>query len=250
MEIWQLLLLAGTGAVAGFVNVMAGGGSLLTLPAMILIGMEGPVVNGTNRIGIGIQNISAVIGFFRRGMSDFKVSVTLSLCALPGAAVGAYFGTKLTGVWFNRVLAGVMVLVMILMAIHKKTSRGTPTIVTPSRKRVVVAHLLMILAGLYGGFIQAGVGFIVIAILHKVLGFDLVRVNMHKVFIIGTYTIVALSIFICRGMVAWLPGLCLAAGSSVGAWISTYFSVKKGQGLIRVVLNIALAALIIKLLLR
>ena len=189
MDLWQLILLALIGYLTGFINVMAGGGSLLTMPVMVLMGMPGPVANGTNRVAILAQNITAVTGFFRQGFSDFKLSLSLSLCALPGALIGAYFGTKLQGLWFNRVLAGVMITVMVLMSVKKHNPVSVTTTGPPEQKRLIAAHILMAVAGFYGGFIQAGVGFILMAILHRVLGLDLVRVNMHKVFIIGTYTI-------------------------------------------------------------
>ena len=247
MEIWQMLLLMIVGSVAGFVNVMAGGGSLLTMPVMIFMGMNGPVANGTNRVALTAQNISAVIGFLRKDLSEFKLSLTLSACALPGAEAGAYLGTKLDGVWFNRVLAGVMVAVIILMALKKRNKTDMQQCGKVSRLRVVIAHVLMVAVGVYGGFIQAGVGFILMAILHRVLGLDLVRVNMHKVFIVGIYMIVALAIFAYRGNVVWSAGLFLAVGNATGAWIGTHFAVKKGEGIIKIVLYIALVAMAIKL---
>ena len=77
MEVWEMTALMIAGCFAGFINVMAGGGSLLTLPIMVFMGLPGPVANGTNRVAIEAQNISAVVGFFRKGFSDFKLSLTL-----------------------------------------------------------------------------------------------------------------------------------------------------------------------------
>lgn len=230
MDLWQLILLAIIGCLAGFINVMAGGGSLLTMPVMVFMGMPGPLANGTNRVAILAQNVTAVTGFFRQGFSDFKLSLSLSLCALPGAVIGAYFGTKLQGLWFNRVLAGVMIAVMILMSVKKHRAGGiTTTTGPPERKRLIAAHILIAVAGFYGGFIQAGVGFILMAILHRVLGLDLVRVNMHKVFIVGVYTIFALAVFAVRGNVAWIPGISLAAGNAIGGWVGSHIAVKKAN---------------------
>jgi uncharacterized membrane protein YfcA len=250
MELWQVILLTLTGCVAGFLNVMAGGGSLLSMPVLVFIGMKGPLANGTNRIAILAQNVTATSGFFRQGFSDFKLSLSLSLCALPGAALGAYLGTKLGGVWFNRVLACVMVSVMILMwkrkkgrpAENKREIKATP-------KRVLAAHLLMVGAGIYGGFIQAGVGFILMAVLHRVLGLDLVRVNMHKVFIVGVYTLLALFIFASKGQVVWSGGCFLAIGTAAGGWVAARVAIKEGEGLIRLILNVVLVAMALKLLL-
>lgn len=249
MHLWQLLVLALVGCVSGFMNVMAGGGSLLSMPVLVMLGMDGPIANGTNRVAILAQNCSATTGFFRKGFADFKLSLTLALCALPGAALGAYLGTRLGGVWFNRILAGIMIAVMLLMARRGKTPATDAAPQPLSRKRRIVAHVLMVGAGIYGGFIQAGVGFILMAILHKVLRLDLVRVNMHKVFIVGVYTLVALSIFASKGQVVWLAGIVLAAGNSVGGWVATHLAIKKGEKLIRWIFNIVLLGMAIKLIL-
>jgi uncharacterized membrane protein YfcA len=107
----------------------------------------------------------------------------------------------------------------------------------------------MVAAGFYGGFIQAGVGFILMAVLHGVLGLDLVRVNMHKVFIVGFYTLAALLIFAIRGQVLWSAGLMLAVGNALGGWLATRLALKRGEGLIRWILYVALVVMAIKLLL-
>lgn len=247
MEIWQSLLLAGVGCIAGFLNVIAGGGSLLTMPVMVMLGMDGMVANGTNRVAILAQNLSATIEFFKKGFSDLKLSLSLSLCALPGTVLGAYLGTKLGGVWFNRILAGIMIAVLILMARKPKSDTVIDKSVT--RGNVILAHGLMLAAGFYGGFIQAGVGFIFMAILHKVLRLDLVRVNMHKVFITGVYTLLALAIFASQNQVIWLAGVYLALGNAIGGWVGAHIAVEKGEKVIRVILNIVLIAMAIKLLL-
>ncbi len=245
----QEVVLALVGILAGFVNVMAGGGSLLVMPVMVMMGLPGPTANGTTRVAILAQNITATAGFRKKGYRDLKLSLSLAACAVPGAAIGALLGTRLEGVWFNRVLAGVMIAVIILMATGPKHSPAVSTARPRTRGRLVLGHGLMVLAGLYGGFIQAGVGFILMAILHRVMGLDLVRVNMHKVFIVGVYTIVALAVFAARGSVLWSTGLVLAAGMALGGWIGSHVAVGKGEKLIRIVLNVALVAMAARLLL-
>lgn len=252
MEIGQLVLLMLVGCVGGILNVMAGGGSLIVMPLLYFMGLDGPLANGTNRVAILAQNFTAVASFFRKGYSDLKLSLFLTACALPGTALGAYLGTKLAGVWFERVLAGVMVGVMVLMATDRKpkvATHSTAPAATLTPRRYALAGLLMVVAGFYGGFIQAGVGFILMAILHRVLGLDLVRVNMHKVFIVGGYTVVALAIFAARGQVNWTLGLVLAVGNALGGYLGSLFTIAKGEKWIRIVLNVALAAMVIKLLL-
>ena len=248
MELWQAITLILVGTVAGFINVIAAGGSMITVPVMVFMGIPGPVANGTNRIAILAQNITAVITFFRKGYSDFKLSLTLALCALPGAVAGAFIGTRLEGAWFNRTLAVIMLAIMVITATRKETQVNASDEVEISRKRLVAGHLLMVVAGFYGGFIQIGVGFILIPILSRVLGLDLVRTNMHKVFIIGSYTTVALIVFISQVEILWILGICLAIGNSIGAWLGAHMTIRKGEKTIKLILNIVLGLFIIKLL--
>lgn len=144
LELWQAAMLTAVGVVAGFLNVMAGGGSLLTVPVLVFMGLPGPVANGTNRIAILAQNVTAVITFFRRGFSDFKLSLTLAACAIPGSVAGALLGVNLEGVWFNRILAAVMVGVMLIMQFDKGSTER-PANYQPNRQQLVRGHLLMVL---------------------------------------------------------------------------------------------------------
>jgi len=128
MEPWQLLLLFVAGVAAGWVNTLAGGGSILTVPVMVFLGLPGPVANGTNRIGIIAQNVASVWGFFRRGFSDFKLSASLSACAAVGAFFGANAGVRLEGVWFERTRAamsmGRKVSATVVLAVSKSAERN------------------------------------------------------------------------------------------------------------------------------
>tara|TARA_R110000850_G_scaffold217214_2_gene342926 strand:+ start:3416 stop:4201 length:786 start_codon:yes stop_codon:yes gene_type:complete len=258
MELWHYLLLAVLGVIAGTLNVIAGGGSLITLPAMIFLGLDGAVANGTNRVAILAQNVTAVGGFRSLGFSDMKLSFSLALAALPGGICGALLGTMVRGELFNRVLGAVLIGVILLMTVQRlrKVRQGSANEVdgseteeaAPSRRQLILGHLAMVAVGFYGGFIQAGVGFLLMAALHRVLGLDLVRVNMHKVFIVGFFTLAALIIFAARGQVLWIPGLALAVGNSIGGWIGSQLSVLKGDRWIRTVLYVALFLMAIKLL--
>ncbi len=249
MEYWHLGALALVGCVAGVINVLAGGGSLLIMPTMrLLIGLGGSEVNGTARVGILIQNISAIAGFRKKGFSEFRLSLSLAGCAIPGAVAGALVAADLRDAMFDRVLAGIMICVLILMS-RKGSSKSSDTVeVGEKPRRLLAGHLLMVAAGFYGGFIQAGVGFVLVPILNRVMGMDLVRVNMHKVFVIGVYMVPALVVFAYNGQVRWVYGLVLAVGTAAGGWIGSNIAVNKGEKVIRWVFNIALVGLAIKLL--
>ncbi len=204
------------------------------------------------------QNVTAVGGFRSLGFSDMRLSLSLALAALPGGICGALLGTMVRGELFNRILGGVLIGVLLLMTVQglrkaKKSSSKEAEITEtentdPSRRQIILGHLAMVVVGFYGGFIQAGVGFLLMAALNRVLGLDLVRVNMHKVFIVGFFTLAALIIFAARGQVMWLPGLALAVGNSIGGWIGSQLSVLKGENWIRTALYVALFLMAIRLL--
>ncbi len=243
----ELGLIAVVGIASGWLNVMAGGGSLLTIPIMLFMGIPAPVANGTNRIGILFQNIFAVLSFFRKGFHDLKLSITLSICAAFGALGGASVGIKLEGAWFNYVLITVMIAVMVVTAFGG--GEGAKAQESKTQKNLVLGHICMVFAGFWGGFIQIGVGFILMPILNRIMGIDLVRTNMHKVTIVLTYTIVALAVFASNVEILWVVGLTLAIGTSIGGYLGAYTSVVKGEVWIKRVLYVVLTVFIIKLLL-
>lgn len=236
---------------------------MFTLPAMIFMGIPGPIANGTNRLGILCQNISAITAFRRKGLSEFKLGFTLALCALPGAIAGAFMAVKIRGEHFNLILAIIMLIVMALtffgnrkppvqsdqpsqQKIKAVTSSSGRAAISPSR--LFWGHISMILVGLWGGFIQIGVGFILIPILNYILGLDLLRTNVVKVTIVLIYTVVVLLIFASQLDIEWLAGFCIAFGMIAGAWIGARIQISKGTQYIKHVINIMLLIFIVKLL--
>ncbi len=243
---WEVPLILVTGVFAGFLNTVAGGGSLLTLPVLIFLGLPSATANGTNRIAVFIQNASGIMGFRRKGVSDFGYSTLLTLPALVGAWFGAKIAVEMDEVIFNRVLAGIMlaVLFLTLFSPTKKLQGGTENL---SLFRKIIGMLVFFFVGVYGGFIQAGVGFIIIAALTLTNGFDLVRTNAIKVFVIFFYTSIALIVFVWNRNVDWPLGLTLAVGNATGAWVGSHWAVAKGDKWIRVVLVVTVLVFAIQL---
>jgi len=248
MEYWQISVLIIVGIFAGWLNVMAGGGSLLTVPAMLFMDISAPIANGTNRIAILAQNITAFIAFYRKGYSDIKLSLSLSFFATLGAIAGARIGVQLEGVWFNRILVIVLLLVLFFMLTDNQKSRKSPLISQKQKpKNQVLGHFLMIFAGFWGGLIQIGVGFVFMPILYRVMGFDLIHVNMYKITIILFYTLVALFIFASQLELMWWVGLGLAIGNSIGGWLGAHSTIHKGEQWIKTVLYVSIIGMIVKL---
>ncbi len=243
--IFEAISLIGIGILTGFMNVMAGGGSAITLPILIFLGLDASVANGTNRIGLLSQNISGILSFRRENVSQIKLSIKLGLLTLPGAIIGSFFATKISNDLFEKILGIVMIGIVITMVIpnskdfiEEKITKKLPWLIYPA----------MVLLGFYGGFIQVGIGFLIMLTLHNILKMKLVYVNMHKIFIVMIYTVPALIIFIISGNVNWLWGLCLACGSWIGAWWSAKVSVRKGEKVIKVFLIVTIIIMSLKLL--
>jgi hypothetical protein len=246
LEVWQLILFAGVGFLSGWVNVLAGGGSIFTVPVMVLLGLPGPIANGTNRIAIIAQSATAVAAFLRRGYSDWRLSASLAAVASVGAYFGAKIGVTLEGPWFDRVLALILIGVGVLMAtgadrVDDEKQGGAP-------RNLLLGHALMFGAGIWGGFIQIGVGILMMPILYRVMGINLVRTNMHKVFITLMFSLVALAVFASHVAIAWQVGTALAFGNAIGGWMGAKSAIAGGAKLIKIAVYAMIAAMAVKLL--
>ena len=239
------ILLFVIGSAAGFLNVFAGGGSSLTLPALIFLGLDASVANGTNRIAILVQNLSAVHSFKQEKFFESKLSVKLALLTLPGAIVGAVAAVKISDETFETILGTVMigVIISLLIPMPKQDDVSSRT-----KLKTIPMYLSMFVIGFYGAFIQVGVGFLLMAALHYLLKLDLVRVNMHKVFIVLIFTVPALILFILTNNINWQMAISLSLGNAVGAWWSAKISVRKGEKFIKMILIIAVLIMALKLL--
>jgi uncharacterized protein len=246
MEIWHIPVVFIAGVIAGLINTLAGGGSLLTLPILIFLGLPTAVANGTNRIGLIAQCLSAVAGFKKKGVSNFKLSFLLSLPAISGAVLGSLIAVDISDILFKRVLAIIMLLVLgFILWNPRQGSDGSSG--SLGRKQLITTMIVFFFIGIYGGFIQVGVGFIIIAALTTFTGLNLVETNSHKVFIVGVYLVFSLIVFAFNDKVCWSIGLYLAAGMGLGGWIGSHWAVDKGERWIRWVLTVCVIAMVIKL---
>jgi uncharacterized membrane protein YfcA len=237
-----LLVLAGV--VAGALNVIAGGGSFLTLPILIFMGLPATVANGTNRVGIFFQNVGAVWGFHRNRLMDWKSILWAALPASLGAVAGTVLALSIGDAAFRKVLAFLMIAVT-LWTLWDPLAKKDPS----SRKgsvRLPVLAFGFFLTGVYGGFVQAGVGFLVLAAT-TMAGLDLVRGNAVKVLSILAFTIVSLAIFVSQGKVLWLPGLVLAVGTFLGGQLGVRFTVLKGHAWVKRVVTVTIIVFAVKL---
>jgi uncharacterized membrane protein YfcA len=241
------LLLFLAGLVAGTLNVIAGGGSLLTLPVMIFLGLPPTVANGTNRVAILIQNLGATWSFHRRGL----ISKTWILLAVPPALVGAMLGTlaavKIGDLAFQRILAVVLVGAAAWTLWRPATPPAEGDSPPPEGGRRWVFAFSFFLVGAYGGFIQAGVGFIVLAVT-TAGGLNLIRGNAVKIPLILAFTTLALAVFAWSGKVDWAMGLALATGNFLGAMVGVRLQIRKGHQWVKRVVTVTIVLFAIRLL--
>ncbi|MGH7495890.1 MAG: sulfite exporter TauE/SafE family protein [bacterium] len=227
----QLLVLFLVGIVCGFINILAGGGSLLTLPVLIFLGLPTAVANGTNRIGILIQNVAAIFGFHQQNVFPWRVSLLAALPAIAGSIIGAQLAIDVPDDLFKRLLAGIMIGVLLIMILDPtKRLRAQRRPMTWWRGGLFAFGFFGV--GLFGGFIQAGVGFLII-LLMLLEGFDLVAINAVKVFVVFIFTLAALAVFMYHQQVHYVLGGALGLGNALGGWLATRFAVKKGHDWIR-----------------
>jgi len=247
-EILTPLLLVGAGVIAGVLNSIAGGGSLLTLPLLIFIGLPATTANATNRIALFIGGIGATSSFHSRGLIPFDwVKIALPP-ALLGVLVGTWGAMAIGDVAFEKVLAGVLVAAAAWMIWHPVAPPEGAPVLSPNPDRKWLLRGAFLVLGVYSGFIQAGIGFLFLALL-SANGLDLVRGNAVKVPLIVAFTALAIPIFALGGLLDWGAGLTLALGQFFGAKLGVHLQVLKGQAWVRNVLTVAIVAFALKLVL-
>jgi uncharacterized membrane protein YfcA len=233
---WGLYpLLVGAGFVAGFVNTLAGSGSAVTLPLLIFMGLPASVANGTNRVAIVLQTVAAVSGFRQQGVLDRRGALILSIPAVLGSLIGAQVSLGLDEQLLRKCI-GSMMLVLLVVILLRPTRWLHGTLERMSGQPTSQQVLLFFFIGIYGGFIQVGVGIWLLVGLVLGLGYDLVRANAVKVAIVFSLTLAALAVFVLNGQVQWREGLILAVGNMLGARAGTRFAVERGVIWVRRVL--------------
>lgn len=231
-----LTTLVVVGVFAGGINTIAGGGSNLTLPVLMLLGLPPDVANGTNRIAVVLQCVVGIRGFKKYGKLDTPAIIPILVPNLLGGVIGSVAAAIMPVVALKPLLLGTILTMSVIILFR-------PNIMAPPAGTQVVsvneskgAWWALFVAGIYGGFVQAGVGFILLAVLAGGLRYDLVRANALKMVCSLSFTLVALIVFIYFNQVRWIPGLVLAVGTMLGAWLTVKFAVHAKQSTIKWIL--------------
>ena len=232
MTLIDFFILIISGVAVGFINTLAGGGSTISLSVLMLMGLSPAMANGTNRIGIAIQNIVGVSSFKQQGVLDAKKGILLAIPATIGSVLGAYLAVDLNEEIFEKAMAVILLimLVFILLNPQKLIKEQTELV---NRKLSWKQYVLFFFIGVYGGFIHVGIGYFLLASLIMGAGYELVKANAVKVLIVLLYTPFSLAVFIWNDMIDYKMGFSLAIGTALGALIASRMAVKRGAEFVR-----------------
>ncbi len=239
-----VVILLVSGVAAGALNVIAGGGSFITLPVLIFLGLPAGVANGTNRVAILFQNLGAVWGFNRHRVLDWSSTVWAALPAGAGALLGVAIALSIGDLAFQRILAFLMVALTLWTLLQRSNGPGRTSSAAGVSKWALAGGFFLV--GIYGGFVQAGVGFLILAVT-SLAGLDLVRGNAIKVLSILVFTAISLVLFAWYGKVDWILGLVLAAGNLLGGLVGVRLTVTKGHKWVQAVVTVTVVLFAVKL---
>lgn len=245
MSPFEFVLMFAVGFVAAILNVLAGGGSLLTMPLLIALGLSPGVANGTARVAVLVQNITATVKYHRAGKIHWPSIARAAPTVMIAGLVGAIAGTRIPDGAFEGLLGGLMLAMVVwLMAGPRAWGRGEGSehmdLASPR------THVALVIIGLYGGMVQAGVGYIILAAMTFIAGMNVVSANILKIMLVLCYTPIAVAIYGGVGQVAWGPAAVLAGGQALGAIVGARITLTRGLEGIRMGLMGVLVVLAFK----
>lgn len=211
------------GILAGVINTLAGGASVFTLSILLFFGMPASIANGTNRLGILFQNLAGTLTFQRTGILNTRESLPFVIPSLFGAIFGAILAVRLDAQNMEYIVGTLMIFMLFTILKKPKTK---PQLSHRQKKYFVRNTITFFAIGFYGGFVQAGIGLVLIVALTQMTGFSLIRGNAIKMLIIFLYTVPVIGIFIYQGQIEWIPAIWLAVGQVLGTHLTGKYAVK------------------------
>ena len=229
MTIIELAVGIGAGLIAGMINTLAGNGSALTLAVLLeFFGLPAHMANGTNRIGVLAQGWASVLSYRREGRLDIKSNIPFILLPVLGAFAGIYLAIIISAEGFVTIYKYLLVLMLIVVLVNPKRWIREKSITAPDGKTKWLWPVYFLL-GVYGGFIQMGMGIFALAVFVLLGDKDLISANVLKSLIIAIFTIAAVAIFAWQGMVHWGYGITLGIGQMAGGWFTAQFASRNSK---------------------
>ena len=235
----EIVILIVAGLMVGFINTLAGGGSIISLSVLMMLGLPAPLANGTNRIAIAIQTLTATSSFKQQKVLPLRKAIYLSIPAVIGSLIGSWIAVDINEEVFEKAI-GVVMLIMLVFILYKpqKYIYGRAEVMEKPLNWKI--YIIFFFIGIYGGFIHMGIGYFLLMSIVLGAGFDLVKANAIKVFVVLVYTPFTLIVFLWNGLIDWKYGLIMAIGSVVGALIASRLAVNKGVVFVKWVIVIVI----------
>ena len=230
MSVNEIILLLVSGVLVGIINTLGGGGSVITMSLFMAMGMPIGIANGTNRIAVLMQNLSATVAFLRKGMLHVKSGLLLSLPAIVGNIFGALVATEVSESIFKICLSVVLAIILVYLVLGKDNEQITGG---HSLKIKWWHYIWFFIIGFYGGYIYIGLGFLILAVTIWTMNLDIITANVIKGFVIFLSTPFALAVFIYNGQVEWMAGLLHGAGNIIGALMASHWAMSWGVKFVR-----------------
>ncbi len=228
----EILALITSGLLVGFINTLAGGGTIISLTILMLFGLSPSVANGTNRIAVLIQNIVAVRNFGKKKLIDTKKGIYYGIPTLIGSIIGAAIVIKINEKVIEYCFGGIMIIMLFFLIKSPESwlKSNEKLLQKPVSIKMVIIFFFI---GIYGGFIHVGVGYFILMGLVLGLGYDLVKGNAMKNFLVLIYIPFTLLIFVINGQVRWDYGLTHSIGNIIGAYIASKWAIEWGVNFVR-----------------
>ncbi len=239
MDWIEIIILVVAGVLVGFINTLAGGGSIVSLSVLMMLGLPAPIANATNRIGILFQTLTATTSFRQQKVLDLKKAGKLAFPAILGSLAGAWIAVDINEEILEKAI-GVIMLFMLVFIFYKPQKYIYGRKDVQEKPLTWIHFVIFFFIGIYGGFIHMGVGYFLLAAIVVGAGFDLVKANAIKVFIVLAYIPFTIFVFIGFDQINWGYGLTLAVGNFVGAFVASRLAVTKGVDFVKWVIVIVI----------
>ena len=232
MTVGIFVALVCSGLAVGFINTLAGGGTVISMTLFMMLGLSPMTANGTNRIPIILQNLVAVANFKRSKMLDIRKSLQWTFPVILGTVVGSMVSLEVNNTLFGICFVVVMLL-MVLVLVFNPTAwiKGNPDKI--NKPTPLIEYFFLFLIGIYAGFIHVGAGYFLLAVLVLMNGYNLLQANAIKNFLVLMYVPFSLAVFIYHGEVNYEYGFIHAIGNIIGAYVASRWAINWGMNFVR-----------------
>lgn len=243
---WEVItILAFVAFLAGFFDAIAGGGGLITLPALFLAGIDPVSAIATNKFQAASATVSATISFARKGLIEWRKARYLVICVALGGASGALLVSSVNKTWLEASVPLMLISVAAYFAFSPKiANEGRRQRISMTVFSITVAPVL----GLYDGIFGPGVGSFFMLAFVLLCGLGMMRAMSFTKLANASCNLGSLSIFISKGVIIWPVAIAMALGSFAGAQLGARAAVTVGPRLIKPMMVVVCCALAVKML--